>query len=55
MTEWNGAWCDGDKRWTTEIKQQIEQQLREKLNWEAKDDGVFFMPFEAFTKYFTDL
>ena len=55
MKEWNGAWCDGDKRWTQEIKQQIEQQLGQKLNWESKDDGVFFIGYKDFKKYFSQM
>lgn len=46
-TEWNGAWGDSSPNWTPELKQ--------KLNVQKKDDGIFFMAFEDFMKYFSDI
>jgi calpain-15 len=42
--EWRGPWSDYWKGWTPD--------LRKKLEHEEKDDGVFFIPFEYFLKYF---
>lgn len=45
--EWNGPWRDNDRtKWTP--------QMRQLLNHGEKDDGVFFMPFDKFLKYFHD-
>lgn len=45
--EWTGAWSDEDNRnWTP--------QMRQLLNHPDVDDGVFFMPFDDFLKYFHD-
>lgn len=43
--EWKGEWSDKDtKNWTTELKK--------KMNYEAKDDGVFFIDFENYLDYY---
>ena len=43
--EWNGDWSDKDnKNWTS--------SLRKRLNFEAKDDGVFFIDFENYLGYY---
>ena len=43
--EWKGAWSDSDNNnWTDDLKQ--------KLNYEAKDDGVFFIEFEDYLAYY---
>lgn len=45
--EWRGAWSDKDRaKWST--------KMRQLLNHTDKDDGVFFMPFKNFLKYFHD-
>lgn len=45
--EWTGAWSDDDDaRWT--------QEMRQLLGHMDVDDGVFFMPFEDFLRYFHD-
>ena len=45
--EWKGPWSDADRQnWTPEIKELLDQ--------ENKDDGVFYLPFNAFLKYFHD-
>ncbi len=36
--EWKGDWCDSSDKWTPELKQ--------KLGWQNKDDGMFFMEFD---------
>lgn len=45
--EWKGKWNDDDKRWN--------EDLRKKLNHYSKNDGVFFICYEDFLKYFTDI
>lgn len=45
--EWAGAWNDNDpKKW--------DLRMKKLLNHESADDGVFFMPFKDFLKYFPD-
>jgi len=46
-TEWKGAWSDSSSNWTPELKK--------KLKVENKDDGVFFMPYQEFLKFFSDI
>ena len=43
--EWSGAWSDGSKKWTKDLKIQCG-------NYENKDDGSFWMSFEDFFKYY---
>ena len=43
--EWSGAWSDGSKNWTEDLKKQCK-------NYEDKDDGSFWMSFEDFCKYY---
>ena len=43
--EWSGAWSDGSKKWTEDLKKQCG-------NYENKDDGSFWMSFEDFCKYY---
>lgn len=45
--EWNGAWSDKSQEWTPELKQQ--------LNFIPADDGVFYMTWNDFLKYYTDV
>jgi len=45
--EWTGDWSDDSSKWTPELK--------EKVNLENKDDGIFYMQWEDFVKYFTDV
>jgi hypothetical protein len=42
--EWNGAWSDDSKEWTEEYKKEVSHV--------EKDDGLFWMSFEDFTKYY---
>lgn len=44
--EWKGDWHDGDRRWTT--------QLRNDMKMENKEDGIFFMGYNEFCKFFSD-
>lgn len=48
--EWNGAWSDSSEEW-----KQVSKGEREKLGVTVADDGEFWMNFEDFCKYFTDL
>lgn len=45
--EWKGAWSDESDEWTYDLKQQ--------LNFESLDDGVFYMTWNDFLKYYSDL
>jgi len=47
QTEWNGAWSDTSSMWTPELKQRLQV--------ENKDDGIFFMEYKDFLKYFDDI
>jgi hypothetical protein len=43
--EWKGAWSDKSAKWTAEA--------RTALNYaEGKDDGIFWMPYDHFYKYY---
>jgi len=42
--EWTGDWSDKSPLWTEELKQ--------KLSWSDNDDGMFFIPFEAYLNRF---
>jgi len=42
--EWSGNWSDQSNLWTPALKKQV--------GLEEKDDGVFFMTFEDFIKYY---
>ncbi|XP_062861179.1 calpain-5a [Trichomycterus rosablanca] len=48
--EWNGAWSDSSEEW-----QRVSKGERENLGVTVQDDGEFWMTFEDFSKYFTDL
>ncbi|XP_058877015.1 calpain-5-like isoform X2 [Acipenser ruthenus] len=49
-TEWSGAWSDESQQW-----QQISKSEREKMGVTVRDDGEFWMDFEDFCRYFTDM
>ena len=51
-TEWVGDWSDDSNLWTEEIRQQIRDQ--DILVEEAEEDGIFWMSFEDFKKFFDD-
>lgn len=42
--EWNGDWSDKSEKWTP--------QLKEAVGFEAKEDGIFFISFEDYIKFF---
>uniref|UniRef100_A0A671SXQ0 Calpain-5-like n=1 Tax=Sinocyclocheilus anshuiensis TaxID=1608454 RepID=A0A671SXQ0_9TELE len=48
--EWNGAWSDSSEEW-----KRVSKGERERLGVTVEDDGEFWMDFEDFCKYFTDL
>lgn len=43
--EWEGDWSDKSKKWTEEIK--------ELLNFEDKEDGIFWISLNDFLKFYT--
>jgi calpain-15 len=43
--EWKGTWSDDADDWTEELKKEV--------NLSNVDDGMFWMTFEDFCKYFT--
>jgi len=47
QSEWTGDWSDNSSLWTPELRRQ--------LGVENRDDGTFFMSFEDFVKYFSDM
>ena len=51
-TEWVGDWSDNSDLWTEEIKQQIRD--KDILVEEAEEDGIFWMSFDDFKKFFDD-
>ncbi|VDO28898.1 unnamed protein product [Onchocerca flexuosa] len=48
--EWNGPWSDGSKEWT-----QVTDALIKELDITVEEDGEFWMPWNEFIHYFTDL
>ena len=46
--EYNGAWSDSSKKWTESTKKQCGYK-------ENSDDGVFYMSFDDFIKYFVTM
>ena len=44
--EWGGNWSDNSPLWNQSLKNQLQVQ--------KKEDGIFFMPFKEFRKYFSD-
>ncbi|XP_069502478.1 calpain-5-like [Ambystoma mexicanum] len=49
-TEWCGPWSDGSDEW-----KQVGRGEREKMGVTVRDDGEFWMSFDDFCQYFTDL
>lgn len=45
--EWNGAWSDGSKEWTPEVL--------EKLNHTFGDDGLFWISYQDFLRYYPEI
>uniref|UniRef100_A0AC34RFW6 Calpain catalytic domain-containing protein n=1 Tax=Panagrolaimus sp. JU765 TaxID=591449 RepID=A0AC34RFW6_9BILA len=48
--EWNGPWSDNDVRW-----EQVTATQKQELGMTVDEDGEFWMPWEEFVKYFTDI
>ena len=46
--EWTGKWSDTDPNWTSELKESLGFT-------EDVEDGIFFMLWEDFLKYFSDV
>ncbi|XP_035264778.1 calpain-5-like [Anguilla anguilla] len=49
-TDWTGAWSQGSHQW-----QQVGRSEREKMGLTVRDVGEFWMEFEDFCHYFTDV
>jgi len=47
--EWKGAWSDKSSEWRN-----VSAAVKKQINFKDEDDGVFFIPFEDFEKYFSD-
>ncbi|KAI9655670.1 MAG: hypothetical protein M1831_004822 [Alyxoria varia] len=45
--EWNGAWSDGSKEWTPKIMKELDHTFG--------DDGIFWISYEDFLKYYRDI
>ncbi|XP_076828489.1 calpain-5 [Brachyhypopomus gauderio] len=50
MADWTGAWSQGSPLW-----QQTDRSEREKMGLVVRDVGEFWMDFEDFCHYFTDM
>ncbi|CAB1347841.1 unnamed protein product [Coregonus sp. 'balchen'] len=48
--EWNGAWSDSSEEWG-----KVSKSEREKIGVTVQDDGEFWMTFDDFCQYFSDL
>uniref|UniRef100_A0A0N4Z0X0 Calpain catalytic domain-containing protein n=1 Tax=Parastrongyloides trichosuri TaxID=131310 RepID=A0A0N4Z0X0_PARTI len=48
--EWNGPWSDGSEEWN-----QVATTQKEILGITVEEDGEFWMPFNEFINYFTDI
>ncbi|KAK5848331.1 hypothetical protein PBY51_005956 [Eleginops maclovinus] len=49
-TDWTGAWSQGSQEW-----QQMSRAEREKMGLIVRDVGEFWIDFEDFCQYFTDV
>ncbi|KAF7651771.1 hypothetical protein LDENG_00105860 [Lucifuga dentata] len=49
-TDWMGAWSQGSSQW-----QEMGRKEREKMGLVVRDVGEFWMDFEDFCRYFTDV
>lgn len=45
--EWTGSWSDNSSRWTPELKREV--------GFSNADDGTFWMSFEDFQRYFSQV
>lgn len=42
---WEGEWSDKDSKWN-------DKSLRDMLNYNINNDGIFFMKYDDFLNYF---
>ncbi|VDK84709.1 unnamed protein product, partial [Litomosoides sigmodontis] len=47
--EWNGPWSDGSLEW-----ERVTEAEKKELGITVEEDGEFWMPWNEFTRYFTD-
>lgn len=47
--EWKGAWSDNSHEWN-----QVDSHTKQQMDFKKADDGVFFIPFEDFERYYSD-
>lgn len=52
--EWNGAWSDDSPEWQNVSASQLSTMGVQPANSDS-DDGDFWMPWESFVHYFTDI
>jgi calpain-5 len=48
--EWNGPWSDNSTEWEL-----VTTAQKEMLGITVDEDGEFWMPWDEFTRYFTDI
>lgn len=48
--EWNGPWSDNSKEW-----EQVTESQKTSLGITVDEDGEFWMPWDSFIRYFTDI
>ncbi|CAB3406202.1 unnamed protein product [Caenorhabditis bovis] len=48
--EWNGAWSDNSIEW-----QNVSEPQKKSMGISVEEDGDFWMPWESFVQYFTDI
>uniref|UniRef100_A0AAF5PJC4 Calpain catalytic domain-containing protein n=3 Tax=Wuchereria bancrofti TaxID=6293 RepID=A0AAF5PJC4_WUCBA len=48
--EWNGPWSDGSQEW-----EQVTDAYKKELGIIVEEDGEFWMPWNEFIRYFTDI
>ncbi|VDK54000.1 unnamed protein product [Anisakis simplex] len=48
--EWNGPWSDGSTEWT-----QVTDAQKKEIGITVDEDGEFWMPWNEFVRYFTDI
>ncbi|XP_005105403.1 calpain-A [Aplysia californica] len=49
-TEWRGSWSDNDVNWKW-----VDEETKEKIQQESKDDGEFWMSFKDFYRQFGEV
>lgn len=46
--EWDGSWGDDSQEW-----KEVSMNLKKELKYKQTNDGIFFIQFEDFIKYFS--